>query len=78
MIKEIFEFIKEVFKKMPIILRLAFEDFKKKFAGSMFGVLWSFVQPIVTTLVLWFVFSVGFRSSGVKDVPFICWMLPET
>lgn len=75
MIKEIFEFIKEVFKKMPIILRLAFEDFKKKFAGSMFGVLWSFVQPIVTTLVLWFVFSVGFRSSGVKDVPFICWML---
>lgn len=75
MIKEIYIFTEELLKKMPIILRLALEDFKKKFAGSMFGVLWSFVQPIVTTLVLWFVFSVGFRSSGVMDVPFICWML---
>ncbi|OOM16516.1 ABC transporter permease [Clostridium saccharobutylicum] len=75
MIREICRFTKETFLKLPIILRLSLEDFRKRFIASSFGFLWSFVQPAITSIVLWVVFSVGFRSSNVKDVPFICWML---
>lgn len=75
MFREGYRFIKETFIKLPIIFRLSLEDFRKRFIASSFGFLWSFVQPAVTSIVLWVVFSVGFRTSGTKDVPFICWML---
>ncbi|AJH01820.1 hypothetical protein LF65_05298 [Clostridium beijerinckii] len=75
MFREGYKFIKETFIKLPIIFRLSLEDFRKRFIASSFGFLWSFVQPAVTSIVLWVVFSVGFRASGTKDVPFICWML---
>ncbi|GAA0077165.1 ABC transporter permease [Clostridium sp. CTA-5] len=75
MFREVYRFTKETFLKLPIIFRLSLEDFRKRFIGSSFGLLWPFVQPLITTLVLWMVFSVGFRSTNVKDVPFICWML---
>lgn len=28
------------------------------------GIVWAFIQPVITILVYWFVFSVGFRSEG--------------
>ena len=31
--------------------------------------LWAFIQPLITILVLWFVFQVGFRSAPVDDFP---------
>lgn len=61
--------------RFKIIIMLSIEDYRKKFVSSVFGFLWSFIQPIVTTLVLWVVFSVGFKAVNVKDVPYICWLL---
>ncbi len=37
-------------------LSLAKNDFKTKYAGSYLGIVWAFIQPIVTILVYWFVF----------------------
>lgn len=67
--------MKSLLYKMQVIIQLSLEDYRKKFISSTFGFLWSFIQPIVTTLVLWIVFSVGFRASNVKDVPYVCWLL---
>lgn len=58
-----------------LIFKLMTNDFKTKYAGSYFGVLWAFVQPLMTILVFWFVFEVGFRSGPVEDVPFILWLI---
>lgn len=60
--------------------RLSKNDLKSRFAGSYLGVIWSFIQPVVTVLVYWFVFQVGFRSSDVvnssgETVPFILWFI---
>ncbi|MBQ6553806.1 MAG: ABC transporter permease [Firmicutes bacterium] len=56
-----------------LIMSLAANDFKTKYAGSYFGIVWAFVQPVCTILVFWFVFQVGFRSADIGNVPFILW-----
>lgn len=57
-----------------MILKLAKNDFKTKYAGSYLGILWAFVQPVITILLYWFVFQVGFRSTDVGDYPFVLWL----
>lgn len=65
----------EVFENRQLIFKLAANDFKTKYAGSYLGIFWAFVQPVVTVLVYWFVFSVGFRSGRVSDVPFVVYLV---
>ena len=48
--------------------------FKTKYAGSYLGIIWAFVQPVVTILLYWFVFQVGFRSRPLGDYPFVLWL----
>ncbi|MEK3675530.1 ABC transporter permease [Paenibacillus sp. FSL R10-2771] len=49
-------------------------DFKNRFSGSYFGVLWAVIQPLMTIIIFWFVFQVGFRAQPVSNVPFILWL----
>lgn len=65
---------KELDENRTMILRLGKNDFKTRFAGSYLGIIWAFIQPVVTVLVYWFVFQVGFRSSPVDDFPFVLWL----
>ncbi|MDO4476188.1 MAG: ABC transporter permease [Lachnospiraceae bacterium] len=59
---------------LTLIRRLARNDFKTKYAGSYLGIIWAFVQPIVTILVYWFVFST-LRARGMRGVPFVLWLM---
>ena len=54
---------------------LAKNDFKTKYAGSYLGIVWAFIQPIVTILVYWFVFSVGLKAGTVSDYPFVLYLV---
>lgn len=70
----------ELVQNRKLIFSLAKNDFKTRFAGSYLGVIWAFVQPIVTVLVYWFVFEKGLRAGGIstKDgisVPFVLWLI---
>lgn len=69
--------IKDIVSNIGLIKELAKNDFKKKFAGSYFGILWAFVSPIVTICVYWFVFTIGMRgaSGDVNGFPFVLWMI---
>ena len=42
---------------------------------SYLGIIWAFIQPIVTVFVYWFVFEVGLRSGNQLEVPFILWLI---
>lgn len=72
--------LKEIFQNRTLIFRLSKNDFKTKFAGSYLGIVWAFIQPIVTVLVYWFVFEKGLKAgasltkSGVT-VPFVLWLI---
>lgn len=69
--------IKDIFANTALIGELAKNDFKKKFAGSYFGILWAFVSPIVTICVYWFVFTMGMRNAAndVNGFPYVLWMI---
>ncbi len=73
-LKEIVMFLKDIIQNRQLLLSLAINDFKVKFAGSYFGIIWAFVQPICTIAVFWFVFEMGFRSGSVGEVPFALWL----
>ena len=67
----------DIWKNRSLIRELAKNDFKKKFAGSYFGILWAFVSPIISICVYWFVFTVGMRNASgeVNGYPFVLWLI---
>ena len=66
----------ELFQNRELIWKLAKNDFRSKHAGSYLGVVWAFVQPVVSVLVYWFVFTIGGRApSGDTGYPFVLWLI---
>ena len=66
--------IRECFESRKMLYNLAKNDFKTKYAGSYLGIIWAFIQPVITILLYWFVFQVGFRSRPLDDYPFVLWL----
>lgn len=66
----------EIIKGRKMIYKLAKNDFRTKYAGSYLGIIWAFIQPVVTVLVYWFVFEVGFRAGeNTLPVPFVLYLI---
>lgn len=61
-------------QKINFMVDFTKNDFKKRYLGSYLGIIWAFVQPLISILLFWFVFQVGFRSTPINDVPFILWL----
>ena len=75
--KDIIALIKSTIEKRNLIIDLAKSDFKRRFVGSYFGVAWMFVQPIVTVLIYFLVFQMGFKSTPpIPDTPYVLWLIP--
>jgi len=74
-IKKVYNLILEIIKERKLLIELSKKDFKRRFVGSYFGVVWAFIQPMLTILVYWFVFQYGFRSGSVDGKPFIIWFI---
>ncbi len=73
--KRVFAFLKDIIKSRRLIFELAKKDLKNRYLGSYLGIIWAFVQPMVTILIFWFVFQVGFKSAPVGDFPFVLWLI---
>lgn len=69
-------FIRDVVQNRQMLFVLSKNDFKAKYSSSILGSFWGFVQPLVTILVMWFVFQVGLKNPPQNDVPFIVWFVP--
>lgn len=67
--------IQDVIENRALVWNLSKNDFKTKFAGSYLGIVWAFVQPIITVLVYWFVFQIALPSQPVENVPFVLWLI---
>lgn len=68
--------MKDVLEKRELIVTLAVSDFKKRFVGSVLGIIWMFIQPIITVLIYFVIFQLGFKSQPVADVPYVLWLIP--
>ena len=75
-----FQIPREIIADRKLIFNLSKNDFKARFAGSYFGIIWAFVQPIVTVLVYWFVFDKALNAgtqatkAGI-NVPYVLWLI---
>ena len=72
--------LREIAQNKKLIFNLSKNDFKAKFAGSYFGIIWAFIQPIITILVYWFVFDKALNAgtqitkAGI-NVPYVIWLV---
>lgn len=67
-------FLRDIVKSRKLIFALTKNDFVSRYVGSSLGFVWAFVHPLLTILILWFVFEIGFRSKPVGNFPFILWL----
>lgn len=74
--EENINFLGRLYQNRKLVLSLAKNDFKTKYAGSYLGIVWAFIQPIVTS---WscagLVFSVGLKAGTVSDYPFVLYLV---
>ena len=66
---------KQTKEDFRIFFQLVDNDLKSRYSGSAFGIVWAYIQPLVTILVFWYVYQVGFRNAPVGDVEFILWFI---
>lgn len=75
-IKETISFIKEILKSRFLLFQLTKRDFQNKYLGTYFGLPWAFIQPIISILVIWYVFTYGFKTGSTSSgAPFILWLI---
>lgn len=70
---------KELIQNRKLIWKLAKNDFKKRYAGSYLGMVWAFVQPVVTVIMYWIVFDRVFNTrsqlvAGGIEVPYVLYL----
>jgi ABC-type polysaccharide/polyol phosphate export permease len=60
--------------KQSLIAQLVVRDFRSRYSGTIFGVLWSLLQPLAMMTVLYIVFNYGLRVGGASDPLFVPWL----
>ena len=75
-LKEFFRFLKHIGESRKLLFTLAYNDFKEQYLGSYLGIIWALLRPALFILVIWFVFSAGFKAKPTDDgTPFVLWLL---
>lgn len=74
MITRFIEFLQLIFSQRSLIVSMAKRELATQYVGSLLGFVWTFIHPLVMITVFWFVFSVGFRSQPMNNVPFVVWL----
>lgn len=74
-IEEFASLPKEILESKRLIATLSKNDFRTRFAGSYLGIVWAFIQPLVTVVVYWFVFQVGLRAGRMCNYPFVVFLI---
>ncbi|MFT5698319.1 MAG: ABC-type polysaccharide/polyol phosphate export permease [Desulforhopalus sp.] len=74
MLNSLVKFVKLLVEQRFLVVALAKREISAQYVGSLLGVLWTFIQPLVLIFVFWFVFSIGFKVKPMNDVPFVVWL----
>ncbi len=66
--------LKFLISQRYLIWSMAKREISAQYVGSFLGFVWTFIKPIVIICIFWFVFSVGFKSKPMGEVPFVVWL----
>lgn len=67
-----------IWTNRDLIKLLVGRDLTVRYKRSVLGVWWTVLNPLLTTLVYWFVFSAIFQRSAGTEVPFVIYLLSGT
>ena len=74
--KEKTPLLKDVWESRELIFSLAKSDFKAKYAGSVFGIIWAFVQPVITVMIYVIIFGSGLKMTPANtEYPFLLYLI---
>ena len=74
MLKSFYYFIRLIYLQRSLIFVMGKREIAGQYVGSLLGFVWTFIHPLVLIVVLWTVFSVGFKAKPLNDVPFVVWL----
>ena len=74
MITIFFNFLRTIWDKRQLIAVMTKREIKAQYVGSFLSFFWTIIHPMVMITVFWFVFSIGFKSKPLNDVPFVVWL----
>jgi lipopolysaccharide transport system permease protein/teichoic acid transport system permease protein len=74
LIRECSGFLSDVYQMRSLIFELTKRDFKQHYIGSFLGLFWAFLEPLITMLIMWFIFTYGFKARVGGDVPFVAYL----
>lgn len=66
---------REFARDRRVLLNLISNDLRARYLTNYLGILWVFIQPVATTVILWFVFQFGFKAAPHNDFPFVLWLV---
>ncbi len=69
---------KNIWEKRDLIKLLVARDLTLRYKRSVLGIWWTVLNPLLTTLVFWFVFSNIFERRGEGEAPFVVYLLSGT
>ncbi|MDO4343734.1 MAG: ABC transporter permease [Eubacteriales bacterium] len=72
----VLKFLKDIFIERKLVMELAKNDCKARYASSALGVVWAFLQPLTTIFIFWLVFQMGFKNGPIDGIPFVLWYIP--
>jgi lipopolysaccharide transport system permease protein len=75
LIIEFIAFLKLLRDQRFLIWSMAKREIETQHIGSLFGIIWTIIHPLMMILIFWFVFDVGFKVKPDKDIPFILWLV---
>ena len=71
---------RELWNNRRLIWRLSKNDFRKRYAGSIFGAVWALVPPVTTVLMYWVVFDKVFHqtqnsAATGEPIPYVVFLM---
>lgn len=68
-------FLSEIYNKKDLIVSLSIRNFKGRHFGSVFGMVWVIVEPLVYVFLLWFFFTKALKVQPSGEYPYVAWLM---
>jgi teichoic acid transport system permease protein len=68
-------YLRDIYRQRVLVRQLAWSDFRTRFSASVLGIVWAFMQPLLTILMYLFIYRVGFRAMPLGKIPFVLWLI---
>ena len=68
-------FVVELLGKRDIILSLSIRNFKGTYLGSMLGVTWVLIEPMIYVFLLWLFFTKALKFQPPEGYPYVPWLM---